>query len=133
LRYLAATLIVTFAAIGTAIGAELRGSEWRPIQVGSSRVPSDTNIFVQFTGDGQLAGHGGCNRFFGSYKINGNAIEIGPVGATRMACPESIMNLEMALFIALEAVKTFERNGAQLVLRDGGGADLARFQQTDSD
>jgi heat shock protein HslJ len=108
-RHLVAALIATSALISTAMGAELGGGEWQPISIGSSPVPSDTNMFVQFKGDGQLVDHGGCNRFFGSYRITGGMIEIGPLGATRMACPGSIMALETALFNALEAADTFER------------------------
>jgi heat shock protein HslJ len=131
-RHLVAALIATSALISTAMGAELGGGEWQPISIGSSPVPSDTNMFVQFKGDGQLAGHGGCNRFFGSYRITGGMIEIGPLGATRMACPGSIMALETVLFNALEAADTFERKDPELVLRDRKGMELARFRQTKS-
>ena len=133
MRYLSAALIVTIAVIGTAMSGELVGSKWRPSQIGLSRMPSDTNLFVQFKGNGQLAGHGGCNRFFGSYRVAGSTVKIGLIGATRMACPEPIMDLERKFFIALEAVETFERYGPELVLRDGKGAELTRFQQAESD
>ena len=132
MRCLADVLIVTLAAISTARGAELGSGEWRPIQIGSSPVPSDTNMFVQLKGNGQLAGHGGCNRFFGSYKITGSTIEIGPLGSTRMACPGTIMVRETALFNALAAAETFERKDGELVLRGRKGMELARFRQTNS-
>jgi heat shock protein HslJ len=59
------------------MSAQLAGDEWRPIQIGLSRVPSDANMFVQFQGDGQFSGHGGCHRFFGCYKITWRSIKIG--------------------------------------------------------
>jgi hypothetical protein len=36
---------------------------------------------------GDVAGHGGCNRFFGHYTYDGSAIKIGPLASTRMAHP----------------------------------------------
>jgi hypothetical protein len=43
-RHLVAALIATSALISTAMGAELGGGEWQPISIGSSPVPSDTNM-----------------------------------------------------------------------------------------
>lgn len=36
--------------------------------------------------DGRLSGHGGCNRYNGQYKLEGNVLKVGPVMSTRMAC-----------------------------------------------
>ena len=75
-------------------------------------------MFVQFKDAGKLAGHSGCNRFFGQYKISGNDINIGPIDSTRMACAESVMALEMAFLSALEGAKSFRRDKAKLMLFD---------------
>ena len=113
--------------------ANLAGSEWRPSRIGTSAVSPEARLFVQFKGAGQLAGHGGCNRFFGQYKISGNEISIGPVGATRMACAEPVMALEMAFFSALERAKSFRRDKTTLVLFDASGKEQASLIQTDWD
>src|SRR5262249_24559097 len=96
---LEAFILIFPSALHAAVN--LAGSEWRPSRIGTSAVSSGARLFVQFKSAGQLAGHGGCNRFFGQYKISGNEISIGPVGATRMACAEPVMVLEMAFFSAL--------------------------------
>ena len=120
-------------APSSAGAAELAGSEWRPVRIGAADLAADTKAFVQFRSGGELAGQGGCNRFFGRYKIDGETIEIGPIGATRMACPEPVMAEEAGLLAALEAAKTFARDRASLVLFDAEKHEQARLQQTDAD
>ena len=36
--------------------------------------------------EGRLSGNGGCNRYNGQYKLEGNILKVGPVMSTRMAC-----------------------------------------------
>ena len=128
---LAALILISPSAPACAVN--LAGSEWRPSRIGTSAISPEARLFVQFKSAGQLAGHGGCNRFFGQYKISGNAISIGPVGATRMACAEPLMTLEMAFFSGLEGAKTFRRDKTKLVLFDASGKELASLIQTDWD
>jgi heat shock protein HslJ len=118
---------------GTVLADGLAGSEWRPVQLGEHAVADTESLFVRFEAEGHVAGHGGCNRFFGSYQITGEQISIGPLGATRMACPEPVMDLEMTFFSALEQARGFSRDRARLVLVDEQGNTGAIFQQTDWD
>ena len=37
--------------------------------------------------DGKVAGSTGCNRFTASYTVDGDALELGQIATTRMACP----------------------------------------------
>jgi putative lipoprotein len=131
--FLSLTFFLMIAVSVAAIAGELAGSEWRPTRIGSSNPPSKSKLFVQFKGDGKLTGHGGCNRFFGQYKISGNEITIGPVGATRMACLRPVIDLEMALFTALESAKTYRKDKTNLVLMDATGKEQLRLIQTDRD
>lgn len=116
-----------------AAAAELAGSEWRPTQIGELAAPDDAGLYVRFEGDGKLAGHGGCNGFFGSYELQGGKIAIGPLGATQMACEQAVMDREARFLSALGAVATFERDGTSLTLRDENGTPLVVFVQTDWD
>ena len=132
----ASVVALTLMVLGLpalAQSAELAGSEWRPEWVDGATSPSGTEVLVRFEAEGRVTGNGGCNRFFGSYKVTGDALEFGPLGATRMACPDPIMDHETALFKVLEAAKRFKRNGAKLTLFDAGGAELMQFVQTDWD
>jgi|SRR5262245_743831 len=128
---LTAFILILPSALHSAVN--LAGSEWRASRIGTSAVSREANLIVQFKSGGKLAGHGGCNRFFGEYKISGNEISIGPIGSTRMACAESVMALEMAFFSALEGAKSFRRDKTKLVLFKASGTEQASLIQTDWD
>ncbi|MDH3748282.1 MAG: META domain-containing protein [Gammaproteobacteria bacterium] len=100
-------------------GSGLVGVKWRPTYIGADSVPNDTVMFVQFALDGSVNGHGGCNTFFGSLEKTDAGVEIGPLGATRMACAESVMTLETAFMNALQNIKKFEVSSDRLLLVDG--------------
>jgi heat shock protein HslJ len=85
LRNLRLALLLLLAACAGPAAPGLAGSEWRPTRLGAADLPAASGIFLRFEDDGRLAGSGGCNRFFGSYKLDGDKIEIGSLGATRMA------------------------------------------------
>jgi putative lipoprotein len=119
-------------AVMPAAAADLAGSEWRPTTIGSVGW-SGSEAFVRFEDEGRIAGHSGCNGFFGSYRLADDAIEIGPLASTRKACPEPVMSAETALFHALEAARGFARDGTELTLTDQAGEPAAAFVQTDWD
>lgn len=79
------------------------------------------------SGSGQAAGTGGCNRFTGTYTLDGDGLTIGQVAATRMACPEG-MDLEHDYFDALTRVRRYALDAGHLHLYDQDGALLARFE-----
>ena len=128
-----ALLCLGLCLTATAATAQLAGSEWRPVQIGTLDLREDAGLFVLFESEGQFAGHAGCNRFFGSYRIDGSAIEIGPLGATRMACPEDVMDRERRFLDALGAAVRFQRDKTELTLFDDADEPVARFVQTDWD
>jgi len=115
-----------------AAAADLAGSEWRPVMVGQTAWNEEIDAFVRFEGEGRLAGHTGCNGFFGGYRVDGEAIEIGPLASTRKACPEPLMTAETALLGALDSATGFARDGTKLALSNRACA-LAAFVQTDWD
>jgi copper homeostasis protein (lipoprotein) len=77
---------------------------------------------------GRLAGFGGCNRLLGSYRVDGERIELGRVASTMMACPEG-MDAEAALIDVLERAATWGILGEHLELFDADGGQLARFER----
>jgi heat shock protein HslJ len=120
-------------AAAAAGAAELAGSEWRPVRIGAAAVADDAQIIVQFRSDGRLAGHAACNRFTGSYALAGNSIEIAPAAATRMVCPEPVMQQERLFLEVLERARGFARNRTELTLIGPQGDVTAFFVQTDWD
>jgi len=76
----------------------------------------------------QVRGFGGCNTFFSSYEREGSSLTFGPVGATRMACPNVAMELETSVFDALESSRTWKKENDSILLIGEDGV-LARFSQ----
>ncbi len=138
MRYARACVSAVVLALGLSLAlpataAELAGSEWRPTEIADAPLPDDSGAFVRFEGDGRLAGHSGCNGFFGSYRLDGDRIEIGPLAATKMACEPAVMERETAFMTALGSARSFQRDGTRLTLRDESGDPLVLFVQTDWD
>ena len=113
--------------------AGLAGSEWRPVRIGDTEIPKDADIFIRFGAEGKLKGHGGCNGFFGSYKISNDGLEIGPIGTTHMACPDPIIDRELAFTKRLQAAKSFKRERIKLELLDEGGDVIMELAQRYAD
>lgn len=101
-----------------ATGDALDESRWRPVYIGAAPVAADSGMFVRFTQGGGVEGHGGCNAFSGPAQRTASGISIGPLMATRKACPEAIMDREMALMNALQAARYAELGGQRLQLSD---------------
>jgi heat shock protein HslJ len=131
----ACVLILIVATTSAPAAAQpLAGSEWRPTNIGEIKVPAGSEMFVRFGGEGKLEGHGGCNRFFGTFKLAGDGIEIGPLGATRMACSEpAVMEREVRFLEALHNATRFMRVRIDLSLTDNTGNPVVQLIQTDAD
>jgi heat shock protein HslJ len=132
---LAIAMVVAILVGGSAIGqaTQLVGSQWRPVRIGPTSVPNDARAFIRFETEGRLVGHGGCNRFFGTYQTTDGGIVFDRLGATRMACPKPVMDTEKALFAALEQARNLVRSGSELRLFDANGNELALLIQSDRD
>jgi len=87
------------------LSGKLTGPLWMLLGYGDAGNPNvvepGVKVTTQFAEDGSLSGFGGCNSFFGPYKLNVDKIEIGPLGSTMMAC-ENGMNQESIVTTALQ-------------------------------
>ncbi len=108
-------------------GAELTGVQWRPTYVGAEAVPEDAGLWVQFEVDGSIKGHAGCNSFFGSLETTDDGVKVSPLGSTRMACPEPIMDRESAYLSALQQGVLFEVSGERMSCLDADRKLLVEF------
>ena len=106
---------------------EISASAWRPTHLGEMKLEETSEMFVQFEVDEQMRGHGGCNRFFGSYELEDGSVQIGPLGSTRMACPEPAMSFEISFMEALRTSTTASLVGNKLVLRTDKDVIALRF------
>ena len=112
---------------------QLLGKEWilkSYIYNGDSiTLHPNSKITIKFDQD-EVTGSGGCNRYFGSYKItNTNSISIGPLASTEMACPD-IMDQETKYLTAIQKINTIEVTEKQLQLSSNDGKTVLEFELT---
>ncbi len=66
-----------------------------------------TQLSIAFK-DGKVSGSGGCNSFHGPFKVDGNALSIGPLATTRKLCSaEGVMAQEREFIAALQTATTW--------------------------
>jgi heat shock protein HslJ len=80
-----------------------------------------TELEVVF-GLASVGGFAGCNSFSGTYGTNGNAVRVGALATTRMACPDEIMTQETAFLEALQGAALLDRQGDTMLLTDLSGS-----------
>jgi heat shock protein HslJ len=98
--------------------ATIAGTEWVLREWGRDEsAPAKPEVTLLVT-KGRFTGHSGCNRYFASVKEEREAgqITVGPVGGTRMACPEPVMAVEARFLEQLSRVKRFGFLGMRLAL-----------------
>ncbi|MCU0484086.1 MAG: META domain-containing protein [Chloroflexi bacterium] len=86
-----------------------------------------TTLTATFAEDGALSGSSGCNTFNGTYTLDGDAITVGALGTTKMACEEPVMAQEQQFLMALASAKTVTVEGGLPVLRTAGDAIAVTF------
>jgi heat shock protein HslJ len=105
----------------------LSKSEWLLEDLSGTGVLDNTQATLAFPEAGKAAGNGSCNRFFGPADISGNAMKLGPLAASRMACPEAVMNQETKYLEALQAAERFEWKDPYLLIYCKGFEKPLRF------
>jgi heat shock protein HslJ len=98
---------------------ELAGTNWTFVSIGGVAVAGGRPTALQFDGN-RLSGSAGCNRFSGTYSVDGGTLKAGPLMATEMACPG--MELEQAFFklMATPVSLTFADDGTLILTGSGG-------------
>lgn len=100
--------------------AGLDGSQWNVIELDGEPVTGDAVGTLDFE-DGRVGGKSFCNSFGGTYEIDGDALILGELMQTLMACED--MTLETAYTAALNEVATYRIDGGTLILTDAAGTD----------
>lgn len=97
----------------------LVGTEWQLVQLGGrTQTPESDRFVLVFGADNRLSGVGACNRIMGSYTAGEkNALHIGPLASTRMACPD--MDKEAEFLQAVESATRYDMDGSMLLLLEG--------------
>jgi heat shock protein HslJ len=99
----------------------------------TEEAPAEPEVTLTYL-DGRLVGSGGCNRYFADVKPGAlpGELEIGSIGATKMACPPPAMEVEDRFFSALAGARSFRFLAGRLALTfagEDGGINTMLFEE----
>jgi heat shock protein HslJ len=78
-----------------------------------------STISLIFGADGSVSGNATCNTYNGTYTVDGDALTVGPLATTRMACATEELNAQEAQYLAaLQNAATWEIIDGSLWIRD---------------
>lgn len=106
---------------------DLVGSEWLLQVLGGSGVIDGTRPTISFPERGKVVGHGSCNRFTTSVRMEGTTVSFGPIAATRMQCADAVSDQERRYFMALGAGNRMIVDGAELLIHANAPEMTLRF------
>jgi heat shock protein HslJ len=125
LSFVIAALLLARAGLAQ---AGLPSSAWTLSALRGSPVEGGPRAaHLVFNADG-VSGSTGCNRFSGSYELDGEALRFGPVAATRMACESGARELERAFVDMLAEVAGWRASDDRLELLGADDGVLATFE-----
>jgi heat shock protein HslJ len=99
---------------------------WTLKELGNSPFPATATL--TFPKVGEVAGAGPFNRYFGAMTATYPAFSAGPIGSTRIACPE--LAAEIAFLDALQSATASEVTENTLLLTNADGLRML-FKTTD--
>jgi heat shock protein HslJ len=104
--------------------AILTQSKWVDVDALQDRKP----VTLDFKDAASVAGHAGCNGYFGQIEIRGEAVAFKQIGLTRMLCEPESMDTESRYMSALNSTRSARIEKGVLELRDAQGKVLWRFK-----
>jgi putative lipoprotein len=105
----------------------LAGTSWRLESLGGADVQGGVDVTLEFLEGTKVAGIASCNRFFGTADIAGTGIRFSPLGATRIACPDAVMDQENKYLAALQNAERFTLQESTLLIHFKGTDKPLRF------
>lgn len=109
---------------------DLQNTYWKLVTLGDEPVTVEPGHrephFVLALDKLQVRGHGGCNRFSGRYRIDGDRLHFASITSSHLECREGSVQ-EGRFFQVMRATERFEIRGEGLELFGPEGS-LARFR-----
>ena len=84
--------------------------------------PFSASATLRFPEAGKISGRAPCNRYFAEQELPYPWFKVGPIGATKMACPA--LRAEQSFFDAIRAMTLVEVSGGVLVLSNEDGREM---------
>ncbi|MDH3704894.1 MAG: META domain-containing protein [Acidimicrobiia bacterium] len=124
-----ATVELSFSEEAPMDDAELVGTTWllESLVAGDDSVSSvlaGLEIDLLLEDSGEITGTDGCNRFNGTYELDGDVLTVGPLAQTRRACDEATTTQANQILAVLGQPMTVALDGDQLELSVESGDGL---------
>ena len=97
----------------------LAGTRWDLVEMGGTADFARIVPTMEFGQDGAISGFAACNSFSGSFTLDGEAITLGPIVSTKMACERPASAVEAEYLAALSGVSTWSIDADGRLLLDG--------------
>lgn len=111
--------VATMPYMGT---EDLTDTRWRIVSINGTPTNPDGDYFLNFTAN-RVQARFDCNQMNASYGFDGRVLQVGPMQATRMACPPETMEREGVNILGDNI--NVDRQGSQIVLANGRGSMTA--------
>ena len=132
------TLLLSAGAYGSGTGGgedvesakdALLGKGWTLVALKGGEPDPGPAVTLRFEEEGTLGGSDGCNRYHGTFSVDGSKIQISPkMAMTMVACPEPLAVRARAYTGALDLAAAFAIEGNRLSLRDSADLEVAGFE-----
>jgi heat shock protein HslJ len=111
--FIVAAIVSAFATAVFAQAEQIGVRQWKLVQLNGVSVGESSAAYLQLDeGQTRLTGNAGCNRMFGTAKVERSRVDFSSIATTRMACRDrSTRRLESDFIRTLERVDRFERRG----------------------
>lgn len=116
------------AASPSGIPPDTAGVEWRLVQINGKDVAPQARATLMLGSDGTVSGHGGCNRFSGTYKVESAGVSVGPLMSTKKSCGPELDRLESAYLGALREAQAFHVQDKKLMVDARSVANALQFE-----
>lgn len=112
----------------------LAGKTWLVEDINDGGIIDDSHVTLEFSADGQVSGHAGCNHYSGAYKLDGEALSFGPIASTLMACVPALDKQEERFLDVLNNTRSFDIDEhGRLTLRTNSDTSLTATASTKQD
>jgi putative lipoprotein len=105
----------------------VQNTEWQVKTVNEAAPVGDRPLTVRFDDQGRISGFSGCNRYTGSYTLDGDTLAIKPdVAMTRMAClSDDVAQQEAAFTQALSSMTQLQtQTDGSVIMRNAQGQQI---------
>ena len=102
--------------------------KYKVVAINRANVPETMNgTTLELTDSSKYSGKTGVNSLFGDYKVSNSNISFDEGAMTRMMGDPSSMKIEQDYVEAIHSVKTFDRDGEHIILKNGKGDEVMRL------